>query len=114
MAAAPAIHALAAIKSGAFNKTTLFYLTVEPKTNRRLPPHHRPARVQVGLVVLVFPGRAAAVAAVAGDRDQAVAARLMAVVALHQLGVARGLAPVALNAGAGVAEHYFVRVSRWF
>jgi hypothetical protein len=69
--------------------------------------------MQVGLVVLVFPCGAAAVAAVAGDRDQAVAARLVPVVALHQLGVARGLAPVALNAGAGFAERHFFLIGGW-
>ena len=56
--------------------------------------------MQAGLVVLVFPAGAAAVAAVIGDGDQAMAARLVAVVALHQLGVTGGLAPIALDAGA--------------
>ena len=56
--------------------------------------------MQAGFVIFIFPAGAAAVAAVIGDGHQAVAARLVAVVALHQLGVAGGLAPVALDAGA--------------
>src|SRR5699024_3501751 len=67
---------------------------------------HGPAGVQVGLVVLVFPGGAAAVADIAGDGHQAVAMLFLAVGALHQFGVPRGAAPVALDAGAGIAQFH--------
>ena len=63
-----------------------------------------PACVLVGLVVFVFPGRAAAVAAVAGEAGLAVATVFAAVGALYQFGVARGFAPMALNASAGLTQ----------
>jgi hypothetical protein len=55
-----------------------------------LAPHHRPAGVQVGLVVLVLPGGAAAVALVAGDGDGVGAALLLAVATLNQFGMGPG------------------------
>src|SRR5574343_1622148 len=72
-------------------------------------PHHRPARLLVVLVVLVLPGRAAAVALVTGDGDGAGLAVFLAVAALHQLGMAGRLAPVALDALAGLAQFHRVQ-----
>src|SRR3954468_17155036 len=81
-----------------------------PSPNR-LAPRHRPACMQIGLVVLVFPAGAAAVASVAGDGDHAaVFAFFLAVAALHQLGVAGGAAPVALDAAARLAQRHLLLV----
>ena len=62
---------------------------VNQEAHRR--PATGPARLLAGLVVLVFPCRAAAVAAVAGDGDQRRAALFLAVAALHQFGMAGAL-----------------------
>ena len=68
--------------------------------------HHRPARVKVDFVVLVFPRRAAAVTAVACDGDHAMAAPFLAIAALQQFGMTRRAPPVALNAGARIAQRH--------
>ena len=60
--------------------------------------------MQIDLVVLIVPDRAAAVAHIAGDGDGAVGSGLFSVDALHQLGVAGGAAPVLLNTGARFAQ----------
>src|SRR5665647_1502695 len=70
----------------------------------KLLAHHRPTRVQVDLVVLVLPLCTAAFTAVLGDGDLPVAARFFAVDALHQLGMAGGTTPVALDASARIAK----------
>ena len=66
--------------------------------------------MQVDLVVLILPRRAAALAAVAGDRHLPVATLRLAVDALNQLGVPRRSTPVLLNAGAGLAQGWFFRI----
>jgi hypothetical protein len=63
--------------------------------------------VAVDFVVLVFPDRAAAFAAVLGDGDGTVLVLHGAVGTLHELGVAFGAAPVLLHAGAGLAQLRF-------
>ena len=68
--------------------------------------HHGPARMKVDFVVLVVPGRAATVTAVAGDGDQCMIALFLSVVPLQQLGMARRAAPVTLNAGARIAQRH--------
>ena len=73
-----------------------------------LAADHGPTGVAVDFVVFVFPIGAAAFAAVFGDVDHAVFVGLGAVGALHQLGVAGGAAPVALDARAGGAEFHFL------
>jgi hypothetical protein len=57
-----------------------------------------PTGVLVGFVVFVIPSRTAAVTAVTGKAGLAVATVFALVGALHQFGVARGFAPMALNA----------------
>ena len=57
-----------------------------------------------------IPRRAAAVAHVAGEGDGAARAVFLAVAALHQFGVARRLAPVALDALAGARTATWVGV----
>src|SRR3990167_3361609 len=64
----------------------------------------RPAGALVRLVVGVVPVRTAAVAEIAGDSHLDIAAQLLAVVALLQLGMAGRTAPVALDALAGFAQ----------
>ena len=79
--------------------------------------HHRPARLLVGLVVLIFPGGAAAVTAVTGDGDQrmllvavpVLPAVFLPVIALHQLSMAGRTPPVALNASTRLAELHFFK-----
>ena len=63
--------------------------------------------MQVHLVVLILPRRAAALASVAGDRHLPVAALRLAVDALNQLGMPRRTPPVLLNASAGFAQGWF-------
>lgn len=76
------------------------------REGRRSPRHHRPADIQVVLVVLVVPVRATAVALVLGDRHLPMTPWLLAVQPLVQFGMALGAAPVALNAGAGFAQGF--------
>lgn len=75
----------------------------------KLAAHHRPTGVEVDLVVLVLPFCSAAFTAVLGDGDLPVAARFFAVDALHQLGMAGGTAPVALDASARIAKRRLLR-----
>src|ERR1035437_9986660 len=75
----------------------------------KLLARHRPTRVEVDLVVLVLPLCTAAFTAVLGDGDLPVAARFFAVDALHQLGMARGTAPVALDGCARIAKRRLLR-----
>ena len=65
--------------------------------------------MQVNFVVLVLPRRAAAVTAILGDGNQMTAALFLAIVALHQFGVPGSLAPVALDAGAGIAQRHLLQ-----
>ena len=64
---------------------------------------HRPTGVPVDLVVLVFPYRAAALAAVLSNGHRAMFVRHHAVRALHQLGVTLRTPPVLLHVDAGFA-----------
>ena len=81
----------------------------------KLACHHRPASLLIGLVVFIFPSRAAARATVAGDRHQVmfvVAVAVLAhvflpIAALLQLGMARRTPPVALNARAWLTKFWF-------
>lgn len=66
----------------------------------------------VSLVVLVVPCGAAALTAVAGNRHQPVAAFLLPVLALPKLCMARCATPVALDAGAGLAQLGFFLFGR--
>ena len=69
--------------------------------------NNRPAGLLLGFVVFILPGGAAAVAAVAGDGDQAVRPLFLTIASLHQLRVSGRATPGALNAGAGVAKRHF-------
>ena len=60
--------------------------------------------MQIHLVVLVLPRRAATLAAVLGDGHLPVAALCLAVDALNQLGMPRRATPVLLNASARLAQ----------
>jgi hypothetical protein len=57
-----------------------------------------PTGVLVGFVVFVLPSRTAAVTAVTGEAGLTVATVFALVGALHQFSVARGFAPMALDA----------------
>ena len=82
-----------------------------PRDGQRsgLAAHHRPAHVLIALVVLVRPGGAAAVALVPGNRHQRGTALFLVVLALQQFSVAGRTTPVALDAGAGVAQVHFLK-----
>ena len=80
-----------------------------PLSNINLAAHHRPTRLLVKFVVLVFPCGAAAITYVAGDRDQIAFVRLLPVAALEQLRMAWRAAPVALDAQARFAKGYFLQ-----
>ena len=82
-----------------------------------LTPHHRPARLLIGLVVFILPRCTAACAAVFGDGDKAVFVVAVAVyppvflpiAALLQLGMPRRAPPVALNAHAWLTQGHFFK-----
>lgn len=73
----------------------------------RAAARERPARVHVLFVVFIFPVGAAALADITGDGDGAGFTLALVVVALGQLDVAGGFAPVALDTGAGIAHFDF-------